>query len=312
MINMVLNQLSISKYTLGTAQLGLNYGIANTRGLLSDKEALDLLDFAWENNIRCFDTAPAYGESEKRLGLFFRSKNIINNSDTFCVVTKVASQTEGLEKFELFSSIKQSIERSRDLLGLNEIPICLLHKTKDMYNDHFIDSLEKIRDEMLIKSFGVSVYNPKEVEDFISIDRFEVIQIPINLFDQRLIHSGLLNKLKHKNKIIFARSVFLQGLFFLDPNNLPSYLSSAKPYLQKLGEIATEYQMSINELAIRFLSSLNQISSIILGMENRTQIQENKAIFDKSSLPATLMEQLMNEFKEVQEEIINPTLWKKS
>ena len=58
---------------LGTAQLGMAYGAANRRGMLSDFQARELLESAWDAGIRWFDTARAYGESERRLGEFFRS-----------------------------------------------------------------------------------------------------------------------------------------------------------------------------------------------------------------------------------------------
>ena len=54
--------------SLGTAQLGLKYGIANRVGMLSTRQAFEILDAAWRNDIHALDTAPSYGKSEERIG----------------------------------------------------------------------------------------------------------------------------------------------------------------------------------------------------------------------------------------------------
>ena len=49
---------------LGTAQFGMDYGIANLMGKPTRKDVLSILALAWEKGVRRFDTAPGYG-SEK-------------------------------------------------------------------------------------------------------------------------------------------------------------------------------------------------------------------------------------------------------
>ena len=53
---------------LGTAQLGVAYGISNRSGRPSEAEASAILECALEQGIDTIDTAPAYGESEALLG----------------------------------------------------------------------------------------------------------------------------------------------------------------------------------------------------------------------------------------------------
>ncbi|MEM5627314.1 hypothetical protein AAHB47_28660 [Bacillus wiedmannii] len=59
-------------------------------------------------------------------------------------------------------------------------------------------------------------------------DCFDMIQVPLNIFDQRLIYSGLLQKLKTKGIEIHARSPYLQGLLLMDAEKIPDYLQIAK------------------------------------------------------------------------------------
>ena len=61
--------MDLSKLTIGTAQFGLDYGIANRSGQVNFEEIQKILDFAFDLGINTLDTAIAYGDSETRLGL---------------------------------------------------------------------------------------------------------------------------------------------------------------------------------------------------------------------------------------------------
>ena len=63
-----------SKIALGTAQLGLNYGIANRKGKIAQSEMRKILKMAIKNNINTIETAESYGNCEKKLGKLKRSK----------------------------------------------------------------------------------------------------------------------------------------------------------------------------------------------------------------------------------------------
>ena len=59
------------KYCLGTVQFGSQYGIQGNRQPL-EREVFEMLNFAIDRGIEIFDTASAYGESEKILGAYIR------------------------------------------------------------------------------------------------------------------------------------------------------------------------------------------------------------------------------------------------
>ena len=58
----------LDKLILGTAQLGSHYGINNLTGKPTRKMAFDLLNHAYDNNIRILDTAESYGDSQHIIG----------------------------------------------------------------------------------------------------------------------------------------------------------------------------------------------------------------------------------------------------
>ena len=75
------------RLVLGTAQLGLSYGIANKTGRPDQGVATAIVHEAWKNGIREFDTAQVYGDSEVVLG---RALAELGISCEAKIITKIA------------------------------------------------------------------------------------------------------------------------------------------------------------------------------------------------------------------------------
>ena len=298
--------LNLSKFTLGTVQLGMKYGIANRSGKPDMEKAFKILQAAISSGINSFDTASLYGNSEEVLGKFFssetyRTNNVSKNGlPLFTTKFKVAFEDNlsdtAIEK-QIFGYAEQSLER----LKIKEIPIYMLHNAKDMtqYGKIVPDTLRKLKRQGLIKKAGVSVYHPEEVEEMLKDDLYEAVQLPMNLFDQRMISSGILKKLKMDNIIVFIRSVFLQGLFFLDPANLPVRLEIAREPLILLNKLAEKENMEIAEMAISYIRDMEGVSSLVLGVETPEQIIENVELIDAPAISPKTRDELERCFRSV-------------
>ena len=301
--------LNISKLSLGTAQLGFDYGIANVGGKPNLDKSFEILETAINTGINCFDTAPSYGDSEKIIGSFM--DNRISGLPPITITKLKADFEDSVNSVEVYRQVRQNIENSMRRLQINKIPILLLHSASNMTdNDGLIlQSLIRLKDEGLAEKVGVSVYSPEEVEIAIDVGEFDAIQIPINIFDQRLIDSGLLKSLKQHDFIIFARSIFLQGLFFLDPDNLPENLKLAREPLITLRTLAQKYEIDIAEMAVAFVRDLPEISSLVIGAETSSQVLDNCDLIECPKLSEELKDEILNVFSDLPEKIINPSLW---
>src|SRR5580658_3456445 len=82
-----------SRLTLGTAQFGLNYGVANRSGQPSFDDVCAILRRAYERGVNVIDTAPGYGSSEEVLGKALRQLDLVGKMR---VVTKVSHLPAGL------------------------------------------------------------------------------------------------------------------------------------------------------------------------------------------------------------------------
>ena len=252
-----------SKFILGTVQFGLNYGINNITGKPTEDDVFETFTYAYNNGIKILDTADAYGNASELIGKFH---NISNNR--FNVNTKFKCQDS--------IGIQQQFENTLKQLSVNTINTYFYHKFEDLINHkNSIDELQKLKSEKLINKIGVSIYDNMQFNIAIETEGIDCIQLPFNLLDNNYQRSKLLRKAKLRDKEIQIRSVFLQGLFFKDINSYPNYLLPLKKYVLELQTITEESKITIEELALSYVLSENTIDKVLIGVDNKMQLQNN-------------------------------------
>lgn len=300
-----------SKLMLGTAQLGTKYGISNVAGMPSRQKSCELIKYAVTSGIGYLDTAPGYGESEKMIG---DCLNNLNLNSKPVIVTKLPSvrtlgfRTEEERKNFVYSSLVSSLEN----LKLSALNRCLLHDPMDMtyQNGEIINILSDLKQRRIIHKIGVSVYDPQDIEMYLNLGCFDSIQVPINLFDQRLIRNGMLEKLSEKGIEVFARSIYLQGLLLMAPEHLPDKLKQAKKPLKRLLQYSGETGISIKELSFLFVRDLPGVSKIIIGCETIDQLKENLTMMELPPLKKEVIKEIHQLFIDIPSKIIDPRMWK--
>src|SRR4051794_7190958 len=143
---MTLNRRKIGKTKLRVTELGLGGApMGGFRATISDAEATALIDAAYEDGVRYFDTSPyyGYGRSELRMGAALRPKP----RDDVVLSTKVGRvlhpmrpgekppadfRDSGLPGFApvfdyTYDGVMRSLEHSHQRLGLARIDIALIH-----------------------------------------------------------------------------------------------------------------------------------------------------------------------------------------
>ena len=142
----------------------------------------------------------------------------------------------------------------------------------------------------------------------INNDAIDVIQLPFNLFDNHNHRGELIREAKKNNKEIHIRSVFLQGLFFMNPANLSLNLKPLAPYLAEIQRIAMELDISIAELALAYVKKEPYIDRIIIGVDSAKQLENNflASVFEMNDYIYNLINRLIvNETM-----LLNPQNWK--
>ncbi len=288
---------NISPMTIGTVQLGMNYGIANQGGKPCEETAFAILRTSLENGINAIDTARAYGDSEVVIGRFLKT----HEGERPYIATKIKFPAEEIGNVEdfVFSSVENSLER----LGVDRVDAVMLHVPKDLfrYGQPLADAMAALLEKGYADQVGVSVYTAEEIEEMLKYPVFSVTQVPMSIFDQRLIADGTIKKLNDRNYTVFVRSVFLQGLFFLDPDQIddPILVEHAVPKIRLLRQVAKEQGLSIAQLAIAFMRDTEGVTSLVLGADTPQQVLENIKSFDTPPLSKEVTKRLQREFAHV-------------
>lgn len=295
---------SVSKLSLGTVQFGIDYGIANVNGKPTQTDVNNILQYLFSQGINSFDTAKGYGNSEEVIGKYFET---VPMNEGY-VISKIDSKELKLQEVDFINSIKVSISKLKieGLFGL------LMHNSTIMndWNNDFGNKISLLKQKGLIKYFGVSIYSNEEFEQALDNNDIDIIQIPYNLFDQRAYQFEWFKKAKQANKLIFIRSIYLQGLLLMNIEQIPEKLSSAKQYLEILDSMAKKLKMTKNELSLSFVNSTAKDSILLFGCETVSQAKENLEIFDNiKELDINTIKEINHKFKDIDETIYNPTKW---
>lgn len=250
----------INKLALGTVQFGLDYGISNKKGQINSQEAYQILKFAFEQGIKTLDTARAYGNSEEVIG------NSLQNSDLiFDIVTKVSAQGD----------VEVQCENSLQVLKCEKLYGIMFHDTSAALSaPSEIEKLIKIKESGKVQKIGFSLYDTLQLEQLFEQNiAFDLVQIPFNILDQRF--GGYFDELKKRGVEIHARSVFLQGIFFLNPIELDSKFDEIKPKLTELRNLIHQLRLPYAAIPLCFGLLESSIDKIVIGIESLNNLKEN-------------------------------------
>ena len=296
----------IDKLVLGTAQLGLKYGINNKFGKPSRKYSLQLLDKAYEIGIRNFDTA-AYGDAEDILGEWV-SRNGIKNSVK--IISKLKPNVLEAEH-DVGLIIRNNVNTSIERLKIDFLNGYLLHTPGYIYRNDVLEELYGCKISGLISNLGVSIYEENDAIYAANNRYIDYIQIPYSFLDQRLDKTDFFNIAKTNKKTVFARSPFVQGLIFMDYNSIPENLIKVKEYLKYFDEIIAKYNLTRQEASLLFSLQQSKNDFIVFGVDTMEQLVENCRIATSNIKMDNCITELKKEFGMTDRSIVIPSLWKK-
>ena len=283
------------KITLGTAQFGMNYGIANNSGKIKSSEILKILDFSKKNKINFLDTANSYNSSEGEIGKYYRK-----TKKKFQIITKFSVKNNE----SIISQFTKSIQ------SLGYIPNSILaHSYKDFLNPNFHKDIDKIKKKYPIKNIGVSIYNVSELNKILKYKKPDIIQVPLNVLDKRFLNKKIIQMLKKKKIKVFARSIFLQGLFFKKKNFIFNNFKNIKTKYEKLLKIAQSEKVNLGELSLIWAFNLKEIDNIIIGIDSFEHLKKNLSVIKKKLSKNTYGQ--ISKININNNKIIKPYLWKK-
>lgn len=297
----------VSALSLGTVQLGLAYGLNQQAGKTDQATAFQILDEAVRGGVNWLDTAAAYGDSEQVIGQWLQTRDK-------AAMPMVATKVNALDHTSLNTlrdSLREQIRQSQQRLGLEQIPLLMIHHCEEYFDDP--DNMRQVFEELKaagdIRYSGMSAYAFHDYRQ-IAASGFDAVQIPVNLFDWRQIDNGGIQSLADAEMMVFARSVYLQGLVFRKPDQLSEKMAFCAPVLEKFHAMCEEFGMTPAGLAASFALSLPGISSLVIGCRSQHQIVDSIAQINQTcQLSQEQMSRIWQAFHDTDERVITPMLW---
>lgn len=284
------------RLALGTVQFGLPYGIANSAGQVSRSEAKAMLQLALANGIGTLDTAIAYGDSEKCLGEV--------GTQGFKVVTKLPAIPDNCA--DVSSWVQQQVRASLLRLGVAKVYGLLLHRSEQLLGSKgaaLYQALQALKDNGQVKKVGVSIYSPSELAVLMPRYRFDLVQAPFNLVDQRLYSSGWMQRLKDDNVEIHTRSAFLQGLLLMNQSDIPSKFLKWDSLWRTWHKWLADSRISAVQACLAFPLSFSEIDRVIVGADSVSQLSQ---IISATKRPTNLN---LPNMQCDDEDLISPARW---
>lgn len=200
--------LHVSAIGLGTVKLGRDQGVKypDAFTIPDDAAVTRLLDQARDSGINLLDTAPAYGNSEQRLG------KLITNRQDWIIATKTGEEFEnGVSRFDFSAShTRKSIERSLKRLNTDYLDIVLIHSDGNdeaiLQQGDCVQALQDLQNEGLVRTIGMST---KTIAGGImAASLLDIVMIIYNL-EQR--DEAVLEYARENNKGMLVKKGLMSG-----------------------------------------------------------------------------------------------------
>ena len=128
----------VRKLAVGTAQFGMDYGVANNNGQVSQDEVTAILHLAWDSGINTLDTAKVYGNSEEVIGISLAD----HGESGWNVITKVSDI-----KTPLSYQLRDSAEK------LTVSPITVLAHSAELFLITILQKVSIFSSLAMVKTF---------------------------------------------------------------------------------------------------------------------------------------------------------------
>jgi len=257
------------KLVMGTAALGLPYGLPAHAGgvpaLIAEDDARQLIHLALAEHVDTFDTAPAYGVAEQRLGEAL--------GERAQVWTKLGHDRD-------WDTIAASLTRSCQRLRRERIDVLQIHNWQpDLPIAALLDAL---RADPRVNMLGCSTYGVEAALSAVRDGHFGLVQVEWNLLNQQVVEA-IGDEAAKRGVQIAVRSVLLQGV--LSERPLPTHLAALGAGRAAVAHAALRHGMSLAQFAIAAACGHPRIDRVLVGVDAPEQLHVALAAMRAPVLP---------------------------
>jgi aryl-alcohol dehydrogenase-like predicted oxidoreductase len=287
---------------LGTAQLGMPYGVARQADGVRPETAHDILRTALDLGIEYVDTAPSYGHAEAIVGEFLTTVRA-----RVMVCTKTPARHGGCD---VISSIRASVAQSCERLHRDTVDEVLIHSMQDLraHGLSLIGALEELCVRGLVSRLGASIYDPEDVDVVLQYPVLQVTQLPFSVFNRTLVESGAVRRLRAAGHTIVVRSVVHQGLLMLRPDAAETAVAGAGAWVQRFRAVCERHGVPPLAAAVGYACARSGADRVVVGVDSAAQLREIATIMHDHLTPEAIAD-LHEELQAVPDGVADPRRW---
>ncbi len=303
--------LKVTRLGLGTAPL------AGLYRPVDEADALAVLEGAWQDDLRFFDTAPLYGHGlgELRTGRVLREKP----RGEYTLATKVGrllradAPPEAGQAFRgtppvnpvfdfSYDGVMRSVEESHQRLGVDKIDILHIHDPDNHYDEALhgaYRALDQLRTEGVISAVGAGMNQAEMLARFAREADFDCFLLAgrYTLLDQ-IAFQDLLPTCLERGVAVIAAGVFNSGILG-DPKPGAHYNYEEAPVelvqkAQRLRAVCERHGVPIRAAAIQFPLGHPAVQTVVVGCRSIEQLEDCVRMFE-TEIPSALWEELKAE-----------------
>jgi aryl-alcohol dehydrogenase-like predicted oxidoreductase len=290
--------LQVSEISLGTVELGMDYGIPvqGEQRRPSEADAARTLNCALDLGINLIDTARAYEESEAIIGRALKSRR-----NEYILATKISSLSwEGYTGVELQKQVEASITESLRALQTDIIDLLYIHNaTPELIQcGEIVEIMQRAQQAGYVRFIGATTYGEAAPLAVLKDGHFDCVQVAYNLLD-RQFEERVLPLAKENDVGLVIRSVLLKGALTYRYPHLPEELRELRTAVEQVNSLCGDQDSSLPELAYRFVLAQSAVSTALVGTSRVPELQEIVSFAGHRALPQELL-------KDIREIIVSP------
>ncbi len=303
--------IDVSEISFGTVSLGMPYGIGvnGKEDMISEKDAIKLLQSALDKGINFFDTAREYGVSEERIGKAFKDRRQEVIIATKCV--HLCNNNGQLPPDnELKKVMENSMNTSLSALQTEYVDVYMMHdgNINTITSEAVAKTLSRFKEKGQARLTGISTYNFEETLKAIESGVWDVIQLAYNLMDQS--QGELFSLAEQKGVGIVVHSVLFKGILTDRGSNLHPELKAVEKHKEIYNELLSNDISTLSDLATKFVLSNKEVSSVLVGIDKPGYLQSALEVADGNYFD----EKMLNRAKQLaypKPEFLDLPMWDK-
>ncbi len=261
----------MKQFVLGSANFNQRYGFQKKK--INQKHLKKILG---QKKIKYLDTSFDYRLNEK----FIKKINFQNLK----IITKIKIPLK--KKNSFLKNVEKKIENNLSIFKIKNFEAILFHNPDDLkfsQGRKLLSILRNLKNRKKIKKIGVSIYEPNDLDHILKVFVPDIVQFPLNIFNQNFIKHRYFQHLLKKNTIFQVRSIFLQGILLKNSKKLKGFKMNKKisSNLEKFDNFCKKKNISRIEACIYFVNSIKGIKLITFGINNKFELKEIFKIFNR-------------------------------